>query len=95
MGPSRSDGDAQARYDEAAAATRQFRATRMMKRGARGNEVSGVDGTADGELAMACPACPQPGKNLEDGWEEASDRKVSRSVADVHVLTVSLDGSML
>ncbi|KAF9487007.1 hypothetical protein BDN71DRAFT_1485393 [Pleurotus eryngii] len=43
---------------------------------ARGHDPEGVDGTKPGELAVLCPACPQPGMNLpavieEDNWLHA------------------------
>lgn len=41
----------------------------MCKRGGRGHEEGGVTATGQGELAVECPACPQPGKNLPEGWE--------------------------
>ncbi|KAI0057942.1 hypothetical protein BV25DRAFT_1811627 [Artomyces pyxidatus] len=47
---------------------RQYRHTQMMKRGGRGHSVTGVRGTQAGELAVLCPACPQPGLNLADDW---------------------------
>jgi hypothetical protein len=42
----------------------------MMKRAGRGQDDSGVAGTAQGELALPCRACPQPGINLPPGWDE-------------------------
>lgn len=27
----------------------------------------------DGTLALECPACPHPGRNLPQGWDEASE----------------------
>jgi hypothetical protein len=48
---------------------RQYRMTQMMKRAGRGHSDGGVGGTGQGELALACRACPQAGKNLPDGWE--------------------------
>ncbi|KAJ7771188.1 hypothetical protein B0H14DRAFT_2294123, partial [Mycena olivaceomarginata] len=48
---------------------RQHRIMEMMKRTGRGHTNSGVHGTAQG-VALACRACPQPGKNLADGWEK-------------------------
>ncbi|KAJ7694007.1 hypothetical protein B0H14DRAFT_2419338, partial [Mycena olivaceomarginata] len=49
---------------------RQHRMIEMMKRAGRGHADTGVGGTAQGELALACRACPQPGKNLPEGWEK-------------------------
>ncbi|KAJ7816714.1 hypothetical protein B0H14DRAFT_2374442, partial [Mycena olivaceomarginata] len=49
---------------------RQYRTTLMMKRAGRGHHPSGVKGTAQGELALQCRACPQAGRNLPDGWDK-------------------------
>lgn len=43
----------------------------MLKRAGRGHDPDGIDNTAAGELAVECPACPHPGKNLPVGWENA------------------------
>ncbi|KAF8122730.1 hypothetical protein K438DRAFT_2004166 [Mycena galopus ATCC 62051] len=48
---------------------RQYRMTLMMKHAGRGHDPSGVKGTAQGELALQCRSCPQPGKNLPEGWD--------------------------
>ncbi|KAG2028875.1 hypothetical protein BDR03DRAFT_988121 [Suillus americanus] len=47
----------------------------MLKRFGRGHDPSGVDGTLEGECVVLCPACPQPGKNLPNGWETAAKAK--------------------
>lgn len=52
---------------------RQFRAERMLKRGGRGCTEDGIERTEAGQLAIACPACPQPGVNLPEGWEAANE----------------------
>ncbi|KAJ6524090.1 hypothetical protein DFH09DRAFT_1250860 [Mycena vulgaris] len=44
----------------------------MVKRGGRGHAEDGVEGTKPGELAMLCPCCPRPGRNIPDGWENVS-----------------------
>ncbi|KAJ8581383.1 hypothetical protein M405DRAFT_854827 [Rhizopogon salebrosus TDB-379] len=43
---------------------REWRHLKMLKRAGRGHDPKGVDETAEGECAVLCPACPQPGKNL-------------------------------
>ncbi|KAG2122214.1 hypothetical protein DEU56DRAFT_873634 [Suillus clintonianus] len=48
---------------------REWRNLRSLKRAGRGHDPAGVSGTREGELVLLCPACPQPGKNLPDGWE--------------------------
>jgi hypothetical protein len=41
-----------------------------LKRAGRGQDPLGAEGTAQGELAVECPACPHPGRNLPDNWQE-------------------------
>ena len=53
----------------------QWRHLKMLKRGGRGHDETGVVGTKEGELAIACPSCPRPGINLPDGWEKAGDNE--------------------
>lgn len=50
---------------------RIWRHLKMLKRAGRGQDPSGAEGTQEGELAIECPACPHPGRNLPDGWENA------------------------
>ncbi|KAK7057356.1 CxC2 domain-containing protein [Favolaschia claudopus] len=59
------------RYREFLRVVRFHRHLMMLKRGGRGHAASGVCGTTAGELAIRCPACPRPGVNLPDGWEDA------------------------
>ncbi|KAF7971014.1 hypothetical protein HWV62_22285 [Athelia sp. TMB] len=61
------------RYDEMRPVMRMWRHLKMLKRAGRGNDPGGVTQTRMGECAVECPACPQPGKNLPDGWETAPD----------------------
>ncbi|KAF7327504.1 CxC2 domain-containing protein [Mycena kentingensis (nom. inval.)] len=49
---------------------RQYRHLMLLKRAGRGHDRFGVMGTAEGELALRCPACPRPGVNLPDDWAE-------------------------
>ncbi|KAJ7185939.1 hypothetical protein C8R46DRAFT_1208043 [Mycena filopes] len=59
------------RYAEFLRMVRQWRHLQMLKWGGRGHAATGVNGTAPGELAVECPACPRPGVNLPEGWEDA------------------------
>ncbi|TFK82052.1 hypothetical protein K466DRAFT_603992 [Polyporus arcularius HHB13444] len=59
------------RYPSFMLMARQWRHLKMMKRGGRGHDPAGVAATQPGSCAVECPACPQPGKNLPDGWENA------------------------
>ncbi|KAI0054919.1 hypothetical protein BV25DRAFT_1787193, partial [Artomyces pyxidatus] len=54
---------------------RQYRHIQMMKRGGRGHTLEGIKGARPGECAVLCPACPQPGLNLPDGWMDAPEDK--------------------
>ncbi|KAJ7166472.1 hypothetical protein C8R43DRAFT_1085948 [Mycena crocata] len=49
---------------------RQYRLMELYKCAAQGQEDSGVEGTAQGELAIPCRACPQPDWNLLPGWDD-------------------------
>ena len=54
---------------------RQWRHLKDIKRGAAGHATVPVDDLGDGALAMECPACPHPGRNLPLEWEnESGDR---------------------
>ncbi|KAF7349498.1 CxC2 domain-containing protein [Mycena sanguinolenta] len=50
---------------------RQWREVKRQKRAKRGHYAEGTRGTKQGELVIPCRACPQPGWNLPDGWEDA------------------------
>ncbi|KAJ6495711.1 hypothetical protein C8R47DRAFT_1176230 [Mycena vitilis] len=50
---------------------RQYREVKRMKRARRGHDAGGARATKQGELALKCRACPQPGWNLPEGWEKA------------------------
>lgn len=43
----------------------------MAKRAVRGHDSRGIEGTLPGELAVECPACPQPGRNLPSDYKNA------------------------
>lgn len=49
---------------------REWRHVRLLKRMGRGHSASGVKGTAEGELAVQCPACPIPQINLPPDWAQ-------------------------
>ncbi|KAJ7797089.1 hypothetical protein B0H14DRAFT_2619337 [Mycena olivaceomarginata] len=50
---------------------RQWREVKQHKRAKHGHFADGVRGTKQGELVLACRACPQVGWNLPEGWEKA------------------------
>ncbi|PPR02783.1 hypothetical protein CVT26_009394 [Gymnopilus dilepis] len=51
----------------------QWHHLKLLKRGGRGNDPSGVQGTQNGELALRCPSCPWPGINLAENWQDAPE----------------------
>ncbi|KAJ6479765.1 hypothetical protein C8R45DRAFT_832682 [Mycena sanguinolenta] len=50
---------------------REYRHLQMSKRAGRGHDPLGITATSTGELAIPCRACPHPGINLPEGWENA------------------------
>jgi hypothetical protein len=52
---------------------RQWRHLKMLKRAGRGHDLGGVAATAEGECAVLCPACPHPGINLPNQWENVPE----------------------
>ena len=45
----------------------------MLKRAGRSFDSHGVESTGEGECAVICPACPQPGKNLPPDFRERDE----------------------
>ncbi|KAG1801184.1 hypothetical protein EV424DRAFT_1474766 [Suillus variegatus] len=62
------------RYSTFLRIVREWRNLRSLKRAGRGHDPAGVNATKEGELALLCPACPHPGKNLPDGWEASTQQ---------------------
>jgi hypothetical protein len=65
------------RYHEWIRMCREYRHLMMLKRGGRATayDSSGAQGTKPGELAIECPACPRPGINLPEDWEDTPPEK--------------------
>ncbi|KAF8132456.1 hypothetical protein EV363DRAFT_1163307 [Boletus edulis] len=76
------------RYESFLRVIREWRNLKMLKRSGRGHDPIGIPGTADGDCAVLCPACPQPGKNLPDDWEFAPQKK-----SWLYALFVALDAN--
>ncbi|KAJ7200869.1 hypothetical protein GGX14DRAFT_571878 [Mycena pura] len=74
------------RYQVLLRMARQWRHLWLLMSGGRGHDPSGVLGTAAGELAIRCPACPRPGVNLPEGWENAAEED-----RGLYVLFLALD----
>ena len=47
-----------------------WRHLKLLKQGGRAHATDGVEGTAAGELALLCPACPFPAYNLPANWQK-------------------------
>ncbi|TFY50876.1 hypothetical protein EVJ58_g10849, partial [Rhodofomes roseus] len=62
--------EAKDRYSAFLRMSREWSHLKLLKRGGRGHDPSGAAGTAQGECSVECPACPIPGKNLPDTWDE-------------------------
>ncbi|TFK81526.1 hypothetical protein K466DRAFT_501978 [Polyporus arcularius HHB13444] len=76
----------QDRYKAFMRVVAQWRHLKMLKRGGRAHDPSGVAGTLPGQLAIGCPACPRPGINIPDNWDTISD-----DLKYLYVLSVAID----
>ncbi|KAJ7795160.1 hypothetical protein B0H14DRAFT_2391995 [Mycena olivaceomarginata] len=78
------------RYDEFLRMTRQWQHLMLLKRGGRAHDPCDdrIKSTKPGELALLCPACPHPGKNLPPGWE-----KVAYERAFLYAIFLALDAN--
>ncbi|KAJ7099168.1 hypothetical protein C8R44DRAFT_747853 [Mycena epipterygia] len=60
------------------------------RRAGRSHAADGVDGTKEGQCALLCPACPQPGKNLPENGEW---RTVPREKRFLYALFLAIDAA--
>lgn len=63
--------DDQDRYRELLRVSRQWRNLKSRKWNGYGHR---IEEPGQGDLAVQCPACPQPGVNLPDRWQEDPDQ---------------------
>ncbi|KAJ7062237.1 hypothetical protein C8F01DRAFT_986513 [Mycena amicta] len=63
------------RYTAFARMARQHEFLMRMKRAGRAHESDGMAKTEPGGLAVRCWACPEPGRNLPDGWRMVGPKK--------------------
>ncbi|KAJ6524642.1 hypothetical protein DFH09DRAFT_1046744 [Mycena vulgaris] len=63
------------RYQEFINMTRIWRNLEMLKRAGRGHETDGIANTKPGACAVECPACPHPGKNIPEAWQDVPPEK--------------------
>ncbi|TDL13861.1 hypothetical protein BD410DRAFT_734767, partial [Rickenella mellea] len=67
---------------------REYKHLTTMKRAGRGHAPGGVAATAPGELAVLCAACPHPGVNLPDNWQDQPPEKQF-----LYTLSLSMDAN--
>ncbi|KAL1751670.1 hypothetical protein FB107DRAFT_221498 [Schizophyllum commune] len=68
--------------------SRQWGFLQRMKRAGRAHDDKGIDGTAEGEAAVRCWACPRDGINMPPGWRDTPQDK-----RFVHTLFLSNDAN--
>lgn len=49
---------------------RQWRHLKQIKRGGGGHTQLSLASVPAGAFAVECPACPHPGRNLPEGWDQ-------------------------
>ncbi|KAF7967195.1 hypothetical protein HWV62_35598 [Athelia sp. TMB] len=60
------------RYSAFMRIVREWRHIKMVKRAGQGHQHDTFTMYDPGKCAVMCPACPQPGRNLPEGWERDS-----------------------
>ncbi|KAF7968492.1 hypothetical protein HWV62_30451 [Athelia sp. TMB] len=63
------------RLSQLALMVREYRHIKMLARAGRGHDPAGIVATKPGEIAVHCRACPQPGINLPEGWENDLEKR--------------------
>ncbi|KAF8870162.1 hypothetical protein BD779DRAFT_1455954, partial [Infundibulicybe gibba] len=59
------------RYPQLLCMIHEWRYLKLLKHAGCGHNPKGVLAAQPGECAVLCPACPQPGKNMPQGWKRA------------------------
>jgi CxC2 like cysteine cluster associated with KDZ transposases len=72
-----SPGDVIDLYREFRRMSRLWRWMKKLKWAGYGSNLKRVSNVQPGELAIYCPACPQPGINIPDNWMEDPTRQVT------------------
>ncbi|KIK33966.1 hypothetical protein CY34DRAFT_98770, partial [Suillus luteus UH-Slu-Lm8-n1] len=57
------------RYSAFLRMMREWRHILQLMRAGRGHDPNGIKATPDGGCVVPCPACPHPGINIPNGWE--------------------------
>ncbi|KAG1806398.1 uncharacterized protein HD556DRAFT_1428520 [Suillus plorans] len=53
----------------------KWRNLKAFKRAGKSHDPDGLESIDQGDCVVLCPACPQPGKNLPDDWEDAPSNR--------------------
>ncbi|KAI0702783.1 hypothetical protein C8T65DRAFT_579081 [Cerioporus squamosus] len=77
------------RYPAFMTMVREWRHLKLLKRSGRGHDPGGPAATTPGSCVVECAACPQPGKNLPEGWENAPAWKRSVRYCMPHLLQLT------
>lgn len=65
---------------------REWRHLKLLKRAGQAHkpEGPGPESAEQGDCAVACPACPHPGRNLPDNWKDDKSKQwVNMSVSNL------------
>ncbi|KAF8121495.1 hypothetical protein EV363DRAFT_1457566 [Boletus edulis] len=81
-------GDTKDHYDQFLRVVREWHHLKMLKRSGQAHRSDAAAEIQEGERAVLCPACPQPGKNLPFGWQETPVEKQW-----LHRLFVAIDAN--
>ncbi|KAG1769718.1 hypothetical protein EV702DRAFT_1181707 [Suillus placidus] len=83
------------RYSAFMRMVHEWRNLRQLRRGGRGHDPGGIAETKAGELAVLCPACPHPGKNLPSGWENSPPgmRQLTLVYRWLYALFIAIDAN--
>lgn len=65
----------QYRYHELSRCIRQWRHLKMAKRGGSAHLTAGIEATPQGSLAVECPTCPHPGRNMPTCLDQTPPEK--------------------
>lgn len=72
------------RYRQTMRCLTQWRHLKALKRAGRAHDVTGAEGTSNGELAIICPSCPHPGINMPEQWRDEPAEKQYVESNDTH-----------
>ncbi|KAF6746394.1 hypothetical protein DFP72DRAFT_823183 [Ephemerocybe angulata] len=77
------------RYPSLLRMVHEWRHLKLLKRMGRGHDpLRGAAATTQGECALLCPACPHPGINMPEGWENEPEE-----TRWIHALNLALDAN--